>query len=52
MMTSAECRDNAIKCYRLSQEMFEPEIRQELLDLVVKWRALANSIDQARTEPH
>jgi len=51
-ISSVECRDNALKCYRLSQGRFEPEIRQELLELVVKWHILADRLDQVCGKPH
>jgi hypothetical protein len=47
-MSTAKCRTLARECYRLAQEIKDPEARRELLSLVVKWSELADMIEDNR----
>ena len=41
-MDSQECRNNAVKCFRLAQDVADTEARQGLFKLMDQWRQLAD----------
>ncbi len=49
-MTKADCRANALKCYRSAQQALDQEVRRTLLDLAVQWRDLAAQIERLERE--
>ena len=51
-MTPEECMTQARECYRLAQEIKNPEARRELLSLVAKWSKLADMITDNRHKLH
>ena len=49
-MTKADCRANALKCYRIAQKAADRDVRHTLLDLAVQWRELAVRIERLQWE--
>ena len=49
-MTKADCRANALKCYRIAQKTADRDVRHTLLDLAVQWRELAARIERLQRE--
>ncbi len=51
-MDPEECRTNAREFYQAARKIVDPEVRRELLLLVVKWHKLANMITKERHKLH
>lgn len=49
-MTKADCRANALKCYRIAQKAADRDVRRTLLDLAAQWRELAIRIERLQSE--
>lgn len=49
-MTKADCRANALKCYRMAQKQADRDVRRTLLDLAGQWRELATRIERLQWE--
>ncbi len=49
-MTKEDCRANALKCYRISQQTRDRDVRRTLLDLATQWRELAAQIERLQCE--